>query len=241
MAIYKIHCKLTFHNLKFDEINDFAVGVADGVYGHPGTFPAPTITEPILRGLITEFGTKKGSYESGNVPRTVFITAKDNLMAALDTIADYVDSEAKGNANTVTLGGYEATKGNASKVNPPAQPTGVVIKRGINGELLAECTKMDKVVYYGTLLTADNPLPDNISINAAGQVVVTGNNNPAPAAPSPTPGPTPGSTYFILDFNKARKKKFTDLTKGRMYYIYFYAANAGGVSPLSEGVGLDPL
>ncbi len=237
MAIYKIRCKLTFHNLKFDDINDFAVGVADGVYGQPGTFPAPTITEPIFRGLITEFSTKKGSYESGNVPRTVFITAKDNLMAALDTIADYVDSEAKGNANTVTLGGYEATKGNASKVNPPSQPTGLIIKRGINGELLAECTKMDKVVYYGALLTADNPLPDNIGINAAGQVVVTGNNNPMPGPPSPTPG----NSYFILDFNKARKKKFTDLTKGRMYYIYFYAANAGGVSPLSEGAGLDPL
>ena len=234
MAIYKIRCKLTFHNLKFDDINDFAVGVADGVYGNPTTFIAPTITEPIFRGLITEFGNKKGSYESGNVPRTVFITAKDNLMAALDTIADYVDSEAKGNANTVTLGGYEATKGNASKVNPPSQPTGLIIKRGINGELLAECTKMDKVVYYGALLTADNPLPDNIGINAAGQVVVTGNN-------TISAGPTPGSTYFILDFNKARKKKFTDLTKGRMYYIYFYAANAGGVSPLSEGTGLDPL
>ncbi len=234
MAIYKIRCKLTFHNLKFDDINDFAVGVADGVYGNPTTFIAPTITEPIFRGLITEFGNKKGSYESGNVPRTVFITAKDNLMAALDTIADYVDSEAKGNANTVTLGGYEATKGNASKVNPPSQPTGLIIKRGINGELLAECTKMDKVVYYGALLTADNPLPDNIGINAAGQVVVTGNN-------TISAGPTPGSTYFILDFNKARKKKFTDLTKGRMYYIYFYAANAGGVSPLSEGAGLDPL
>ena len=237
MPTYKIHCKRSYHNLIYDNINDFAVGVADGIYGNAGTFITPTLGELFFRGLITDFVNKKGSYESGNVPRTVFITAKDNLMEGLDTNADYVDSEAQGNANTVTLGGYEATKGNSSKVNPPVQPTGIVIKRGINGELLAECTKIDKVVFYGALLTADNPLPDNIGINAAGQVVVTGNNNPMPGPPSPTPG----NSYFILDFNKARKKKFTDLTKGRMYYIYFYAANAGGVSPLSEGAGLDPL
>ncbi len=206
------------------------------MYGHPATFMSPTITEPVFRGLIQEFVNKKGSYEGGNVPRTVFITAKDNLMAALDTTADYVDGVAQGNANTVTLGGYEATKGNSSKVNPPVQPTGIVIKRGINGELLAECAKMDKVIFYGALLVADNPLPDYIGINAAGQVVVTGSGS-APAPPSPTPG----SSYYVLDFNKARKKKFTDLTKGRMYYIYFYAGNAGGISPLSEGTGLDPL
>lgn len=96
--------------------------------------------------------------------------------------------------------------------------------------------EMDKVVFYGAILVADNPLPDYISINAAGQVVVTGSGS-APAPPSPTPG----SSYYVMDFNKARKKKFTDLTKGRMYYIYFYAGNSGGISPLSEGAGLDPL
>ncbi|MGE0635079.1 MAG: hypothetical protein AB7G44_01095 [Bacteroidia bacterium] len=240
MAVYKIRCKRSYHYLIYDAINDFAVGVADGVYGHPATFMSPTITEVDFRALITDFVNKKGSYESGNVPRTVFITAKDNLMAGLDTIADYVDGVAQGNENTVTLGGYEATKATSSKVNPPVQPTGVVLKRGINGELLAECTRMNKVVFYGAILIADNPLPPNIGINAAGQVVVT-NTNTVPTPPSPTPGPTPGSMYYVLDFNKARKKKFTDLTKGRMYYVYFYAANAGGVSPLSEGTGLDPL
>lgn len=240
MAVYKIHCRRSYHYLIYDAINDFAVGVADGVYGNPATFMSPTINELDFRALITEFVNKKGSYESGNVPRTVFITAKDNLMAALDTTADYVDGVAQGNTNTVTLGGYEATKGNNSKVNPPVQPTGIIIKRGINGQLLAECAKMDKVVFYGALLVADNPLPDNIGINAAGQVVVTGSGS-APAPPSPSPGPTPGSSYYVLDFNKARKKIFTDLTKGRMYFIYFYAGNAGGISPLSEGAGLDPL
>lgn len=240
MAIYKIRCRRSYHYLIYDAINDFAVGVADGIYGNPATFMTPGITEADFRALILDFVNKKGSYESGNVPRTVFITAKDNLMAALDTNADYVDSVAQGNENIVTLGGYEATKGNSSKVNPPVQPTNIVIKRGISGELLAECIKMDKVVYYGAILVADNPLPDYISINAAGQVVVTDSGS-APTPPSPTPGPTPGSSYYVLDFNKSRKKKFTNLTKGRMYYIYFYAGNAGGISPLSEGAGLDPL
>ena len=241
MPTYKIHCKRSYHNLIYDNINDFAVGVADGIYGNAGTFITPTLGELFFRGLITDFVNKKGSYESGNVPRTVFITAKDNLMEGLDTNADYVDSVAQGNTNTVTLGGYEATKGNSSAVNPPVQPTGIIITRGISGELLAECAKMDKVVYYGAILIADHLLPDNIIINAAGQIVVN-ETTPSPAAaaiPSPTPGPS--GSFIILDFNKIRKKKFTNLTKGRTYYIYFYAGNAGGISPLSEGEGLDPL
>jgi hypothetical protein len=232
MAVYKIRCKKSYRYINVEGFETFAVGVANGVYGNPGTFTAPTIPEPLFRATISDYGTKYGSYKSGNVPRSVFLTAKDNLMAGLDTLADYVDSVAQGNTNTVTLGGYEATKGNSSKVNPPVQPTGIVIKRGINGVLLAECAKMNSVSFYGAILIADEPLPEDFIINAAGQLVVI--RTGAGAA-------TPNNIYVVFDYNKARKKKFTDLTKGRLYYIYFYAANAGGVSPLSEAASLDPL
>jgi len=41
---------------------------------------------------------------------------------------------------------------------------------------------------------------------------------------------------FILDFNKSRKKTFSGLQIGTTYYLYYWAMNAAGVSPMSDVV-----
>ena len=45
-----------------------------------------------------------------------------------------------------------------------------------------------------------------------------------------------GGIGAILDLTKGRKKKFSNLQVGVTYYVYFWAMNAGGVSPLSDAV-----
>lgn len=237
MAIYKIRCRLNFHNMRNDLLDVFAIGVRDGIYNNVIVFAMPPLAQPMFQALIDAYLNTYGAYKQGGLAQKgPFLAAKTALINGLDQFAEYVNPIANNDANIVTLAGFVPTKGSSSTVNPPGQPTGIVVKRGISGELLAECPKITTVIFYGALLIADNPLPDNIMINEAGQIIVDGTDNP-----SPSPSPSPGSSYYVLDMNKSRKKKFTGLTKGRMYYIYFYAANAGGVSPLSEGTGLDPL
>ena len=242
MAIYKIRCKLSYHNLKNDLIDVFAVGVRDGIYNNVSVFMTPPLPQPDFQGLIDTYINTHGAYKQGGLAQKgPFLAAKTALMEGLDQTAEYVNTVAKNDANIITLAGYVPTKGNSSSVNPPPQPTGITVKRGISGELLAECPKIATVLFYGAFLIADSPLPDNIMINGEGQLVVD-ENAPTPIPPSgPSPAPGPSTMYFAIDFNKSRKKKFTALTKGRMYYIYFYAGNAGGISPLSEAAGLDPL
>ena len=108
----------------------------------------------------------------------------------------------------------------------PAQPVGHA-KRGAPLEIDAECDALDNAEYYGCLMMESGPLPDNVTITAEGKLVV-GADKPSAAGPSPT--------GLQADFTKQRKKKFTALKHDVNYWFYFYAVNAAGVSPLSEGV-----
>ena len=131
----------------------------------------------------------------------------------------------------IRLGGYTPTKPIASDAQVPAQTAGAIITRGGAGEMFAEVPKVDGAIYYGCILVAGKPLPDAITLNANGQLVVVDNKTPEP----PTEAKAASSSIIIVfDITKSRKKRFVGLQTGTLYYFYFYAANAAGVSILSE-------
>jgi hypothetical protein len=151
-------------------------------------------------------------------------------MAALDQLAVYVNGIALGNPALITEAGFVPTKGNISPIAKPNQPQFVTLTRGLPGELYADCEPAAGVDSTGGILIANEPIPEGMGINELGQIVVVES-----ASPSPGPSPAPGSVRYIQDLNKARRKKFTGLQIGVTYYLYMWAMNAGGVSPLSVG------
>lgn len=237
MATYKIRCKRNFKKIKVDELDVFALIVLAGIYNNVITFPMPTLTQPMFQALIDTYMTKRSGYKGGTVSKGDFEIAKTNLTNALYTLADYVDSVAQGDVNIILLSGYEPTKGSASATIPPVRAENVKLEIAAPGEMSSSCSVVPGAENYAAILTANEPLPPNVNINGFGQIVVNDDDqNPStPSSPSVATGPI----KYVLDFNKSRIKKFTGLTKGTVYYLYYFSANAAGVSPLSIAVSLD--
>lgn len=230
----KIKCKLGYRQLKTTKITVFATGVSNGIFNNNPPFITPPGTQAALQALILDYSTKYSNFLLHKVALSEVDEARDLLIAALEPYRTYVDTEANGNPTIIALGGFEPTKGSKSNAVKPLQPTGVSLERGIQDELVAECAAIPGADSYGAVLLAE-PLPEWFVINGFGQVVIQQGNNPAPA-PIPPSAPTPGSIGGILDLTKTRKKKFSNLQTGVTYYVYFWAMNAGGVSPLSDAV-----
>lgn len=232
-----VRCLLSYHKSKVNALPIFAVGVRDGVYQNPNPFATVPILEAEFQGLITEYNNKRGAYEQGGLAQKgPYLNARESLLAALDQLAAYVDSVAQGNEAVILLAGFVPSKGNRSGAPAPVQPTGVLVKRGeASGVLLAECANQDAAINYGCIVTKNEPLPDTVVLNDNGQLVVNA------TAQLPAGGGTAtgmGSAIGIFDLNPSRKKRFANLTPGAMYYFVFFAANATGVSDLSDPVGI---
>ncbi len=228
----KIRCKLSYHSLRTNPIKVFAVGVRDGVFNNNPPFITPPTTQIALQLLIDNYSDAYDAFKLHTASMSEVDETRDLLMAGLDVLREYVDTEANGNATIIALGGFVPTKGSSNNVAAPLQPTGVTLVRGIQGELVAECAAITDADSYGAVL-ATKLLPVWFVINGFGQIVIEQGNTPSPIPPS---GPTPGNTGGILDLTKGRKKKFSNLQVGVTYYVYFWAMNAGGVSPLSDAV-----
>ena len=80
------------------------------------------------------------------------------------------------------------------------------------------CAKVEDALYYGCIVT-DTPLPLNIF--NGGRINVSGLTG-----------------LVCLDVNKNRRKSISGFTPGTVYYFYYYAGNAAGVSGLSAPVPL---
>lgn len=233
----KIRCSFSFHTSKVDYFPVFAGGVRDGIFGNPQTFAMPPLALPGFQARLDNYNNKRYAYEQGGMAqRGPYREAKADLMEALDTLVPYVDSVADGNVNIVTLAGYVPTKGGKSKAVKPDDPTGVQLTRGAKGVLLAECDNQNKQAHFGCILTANNPLPDNIILNDSGQLQILdeqeGNNKEVQLAAASI------MVTALLDLNPGRKKQFINLQPGVTYYVVFYASNSAGVSGFSGTVSI---
>jgi hypothetical protein len=232
----KIRCSVSFHRLRVGLVNEFGVGVRDGIYSHADVFVTPAIAEVAFQALLTDDYNKRIAYENGGPAQEGdYKAAREALMDALDIFAEYVDSIADGDENIILMSGFEPTKGYNSERPKPEQVTGVEIKRGAPGVLIAECDKQDVAIYYGCILSAGQPLPPEIIISQAGQIKIGGDSSPNPPDPA-TGSETEG--YGIIDLTIHRRKEFTNLTPGVIYYFVFYAVNAQGVGSVSNAVSI---
>jgi len=234
MSQLKVRSSFAYHTIKPDLLTNFAIGVRDGIFNNPTIYNTPPMTIIIFQGLIDGYTNARAAYKQGGLAQKGdYELAKKALIDALDQLAVYVSGVAQGNAALITEAGFVPTKGNLTPITKPNQPTGVTLTRGLPGELYADCDAATGVDSTGGILIAESELPEGMGINELGQIVVTDMGSSGPSS-GPTPGP--GSIRFIQDLNKNRRKKFTGLQIGTTYYLYMWAMNAGGVSPLSVGV-----
>lgn len=231
----KIRCSLSYHQAKVGDITTIAGKVREGVFTNTTPFPSPPMTQVAFQALITDFQDKRDIYKAGgSAAKGPYEYALSALMAGMDQMAEYVDDQADGDPNMILLGGFVPTKGSRSDTPAPVQATGVRVKAGETGQLLAECDKQDVATGYGAILTVGEPLPPEINIDEKGQLYMSGD------APTPAASSSPLSTILlaggIIDFNPNRKKVFTGLTRGVTYYIVFFAINNQGVGKFSVPV-----
>jgi hypothetical protein len=219
----KAKCSVNYyHQLPDEELDDFGTGVQQGLANNPTIFTTPPITPVALQALITDYEVKRNAYKRGGLDqKPAFELAKEALTAALDEVAAYVDGLANGSEAIIVASGNIPTKTTRQPVTVPDKPAIVKLSQGqAHGQLVAECKPVSKATYYGCILTEGTPLPDPDFAN--GQLAL------------------PANVPFIIgfDFNRDRKKTFNGLQPGNIYYFYFYAVNAAGVSALSDGVSI---
>ena len=233
----KIHVSLSYHHIHLDVLDVFGVGVRNGIFGNNPPFVASPLTQPQLQLLIDNYINKRGAYVQGGLAQKgLFLASKTALIAGLDSVADYVDVTANGDANIITLAGFVPTSPGGIAGHAPLQSAAPQLKRGASGEMFAEIPVVAGADNYGCIVFAGMPMPSQISLNAVGQLVVanTKDANPNPIQPEP-----PIGIVAFFDLNKNRKKKFVGLQPHVVYYFYFYTSNASGVSPISEVSSLE--
>ncbi|MGE0638603.1 MAG: hypothetical protein AB7P01_19340 [Bacteroidia bacterium] len=230
----QIRAKLNYRQMKLELLEAFALLVLAGIYNNVAIFMAPPLMQAAFAAIVNDYVNKLALYQARSLSKADFDLSKTALINALDTLRVYVDSVALGDPIIISLGGYEPTKGSNSNSNAPVQPTGVTFAKGITGQFITECNLIPGATNYTAALVADNPIPDNVSMNGLGQLVEM-NDDTEPVTGGSAASSVPGIKY-IVDFNKSRKKTFTGLTIGTTYYLYYWASNAGGVSPMSDVV-----
>lgn len=105
----------------------------------------------------------------------------------------------------------------------PDKPVAVV-KRGNDLELLAECNLLENADLYGCILVEGTPIGAKITFTEFGKFIFN---------------TASGSILGLqIDLSKKRKKKFTGLKHDATYYLYFFAINSAGASPLSDPVSI---
>ena len=221
MQIKKVRCKRDYHFLKPGSVGLAVSKIKSGVYSHPEHFPHPDLTEEEYADVIKEYTDTFSAYKGHRNPMSAMQSKLKKLFKATDLLADYVDKRANNNAAIIELAGFKPTLQYVGRKNVPEQCK-VTVKRGSSRELLTICPKVENADSYGAILT-DKPLPHGVYVES-GKLFFS----EVSAALH--------DSVIIFELNRTRKKVFRNLEVGVTYYIYYWAGNAKGISPLSEVV-----
>lgn len=221
MQIKKVRCKRDYHFLKPSSVGLAVSKVKSGVYSHPEHFPHPDLTEEEYADVIKEYTDTYAAYKGHRNSMSALQSKLKNLFKATDLLADYVDKRANNNAAIIELAGFKATQQYVGKKNVPEQCK-VTVKRGKSRELITNCPKVENAESYGAILT-DKPLPQGVYVES-GKLFFS------KALAVMQDG------FIVFELNRARKKVFRNLEVDVTYYVYYWAGNAQGISPLSEVV-----
>ncbi len=222
------HCNKEYHRKPNKDLKIFADGVETGYYGNGATFPVLPIPQVDFHALIEDYDDKLSDYEKGgDEQKGPFLISKAALIDVLDLLATETDKVAVGNAAIIILAGFEPTKIKGETVKPIQCVAEV--KRGIAGELIPSCEKIDNAKHYGCIMTEGAPLSDTSIIDSDGRLIWT-----------ITPGVPPVIPFasIQIDFTDQPVKHFLNLKHDVTYYFYFFAVNSAGVGPVSEVVSM---
>jgi hypothetical protein len=220
-----IHCSLSFKRIKIGDLDGFATGVREGIYViNPTVFPSPPITQVVFDGLIADYQNTWNTYKNarGSATRGAFNVADEALEEALVTMATFVDGKALGSEAIILQGGYTPTRNSNGSRPAPATITGASLQLGATQELLCDCDPQPQIDTYVAILTEGAPLPPDVSI-ANGMMVLA-------------PGTMTLPRTIYTSYSKSRKKSFTGLTVGTVYYLTMFGIGTGGVSQLCDPV-----
>ena len=214
----KSKCLLTYHRFYTNRLGHFANTVFYGIYDNATVFVKPPISMTDFKTIQTTYTDAAVDYSTyGITKRTAFYTAKEQLMATLDTLADYVNTLAKGDVSIIALSGFDhmRTEFQSSKALPLIENFKVKRTESI-GEFVVTIPSMLAYgeVNYCCICAESKPIE--------GLGFVNGQLKFAENAP-----------VMLVDFNKSRHKVFNKLKPGVLYYIYVFAVNAVSVSPVS--------
>lgn len=235
MTTFKPHCSVDYHNFNGTDLDLKAKLVAEGIYTNDPPFTSPPYTQTAFNLLVTDHHDKYDAYKNGGQgQKGAYSTARTSLITAMDKTGDYVDERPGVDNDMILLAGFTPTKTGETKSVIPPPPGGITLSLGITGEMFSICDAITGETFYGSILVAGKPLPENFSINNAGQVIIMGDKT----EPTTTVTEVKEGVTFILDLTKQRRKHYRGLTKGVDYYCYYFAVNSAGVSPLSGPVVL---
>lgn len=205
-----------YHKKALDKIAVFAAGVKHGIFSHSNIFSSPPLSEEEVKSIIKNYNEAYSRYKGRRMSKAEFRSNYNALISMLDRLAVYVNDTVKGDSNHIGLSGFKPTELSNSSWLPPWQPQ-VKVSRSIElGEVYAESNKLVNAIYYGCIVFKNIP-PENIIIKPGGKLEFSNREN-----------------FVCIDLTKSRKKEFRGLTSEVRYYFYFYAANANGVSALSD-------
>lgn len=213
------HCSLAYHRLIGSELDQMAHAVAEGIYTHSSTFASPPITQTVFNGLLDTYHEDYEAYKNGGKSQKgAYLISKNNLMAALDSLAAYVDALPDLDEATIFLSGFTPTKTGETKAVVPDAPVIDSMDNSSKGMLVVDINVAKGAEYYGCLLL-DEPMSEKGIFFIDGMLGIDGYG---------------GRLRVVM--TKGRKKMLTNLESKREYWCYAFAGNSAGVSVLSDGV-----
>ncbi len=213
----EMHCSVAYHKTPYGKLAAFATGVDKGQFNNPVQFPSPPIPQPDFEKHISNYETSYKAYKNGGIgQKGQFLLDKAALISDLDAFAVSTDEAAAGDPDIIILGGFVPTDGTDTKSVIPETPVTSLSRGTATGVLLAESNVVAGAQNYGCILCL-KPFSIATVIDKSGQLTLG-----------------PSDFFSKLDLTKARKKTFVGLIAGTIYYVYFYATNAAGVSQLSK-------
>jgi len=179
----QLRVSLAFARLPDKELDNFTVGVKDGITGS-GAYPAPPVTMANLDTARSDFEQKIAKAAAGGPPDTA---AKNNarqvLLGELRLLAGYVQISCNNDMATLLSSGFQAMSTNRAQ-SPLEKPTGLDVQNGTSGQLVASVAPVKNTSLYEG--RAKGPTGDWLPS------VFTGDSQHITFD-----GLTPGSTYTI--------------------------------------------
>lgn len=219
MASKTPHCSVMYHTFYGSELDQMAHAVAEGIYTHSSTFASPPITQTVFNGLLDTYHDDYEAYKNGGKSQKgAYLISKNNLMAALDSLAAYVDALPDLDEATIILSGFTPTKTGETKAVVPDAPVIDSIDNSSKGMLVVDINVAKGAEYYGCIILEE-------ALNGQGIFFIDG-----------TVALDGFSGRVRIIVTKGRKKMVTNLESKREYWCYAFAGNSAGVSVLSDGV-----